>query len=51
MLVGSFIAFGLYYFQLRLEDQSAKRNGGQKVPESRLYWMLPAGALFPASLL
>lgn len=50
MFLGSCIAFALYYFQLRYEDKAARRNGGVKPPESRLYWMLPGGVLFPASL-
>lgn len=50
MFLGSCIAFGLYYFQLRYEKREAEKNDGEKPPESRLYWMIPGGILFPASL-
>ncbi|PWN34510.1 MFS general substrate transporter [Meira miltonrushii] len=50
MFLGSCVAFGLYYFQLRYEKKEADKNDGEKPPESRLFWMIPGGIIFPASL-
>lgn len=50
MFLGSCVAFGLYYFQIRAEKAAAQRHDGEKPPESRLYWMIPGGVIFPASL-
>ena len=51
MFTGSCIAFGLYYFQLKVEAREARKHGGgDKPPESRLIWMIPGGVAFPASL-
>lgn len=48
--VGCMIGYCLYYFQLKLEDWDTRKYNGIKRPESRLYWMLLGGAIFPISL-
>lgn len=50
ILVGVIIAFFAYYFQLKLEARDARKHNGVKTPESRLYWMLLGGIIFPISL-
>jgi DHA1 family multidrug resistance protein-like MFS transporter len=50
IFIGELIAYWLYYFQLKLEARDCRKNNGVLPPESRLYWMLLAGAIFPVSL-
>jgi DHA1 family multidrug resistance protein-like MFS transporter len=50
IFIGELIAFCLYYFQLKLELRDCRKYNGILPPESRLYWMLLGGVVFPASL-